>query len=91
MITVFKKYKNIDSVVLYGSRAKGSYKNGSDIDLTITGKDISIKTLYKIEENLEDLMLPYKIDLSLYCNIENENLKQHIKRVGINLLTYSTI
>lgn len=86
IVAVFKGFTTIESAILYGSRAKGNYKNGSDIDLTLKGKSIELSTLYKIEGELDDLMLPYKIDLSIYANIGNINLIDHINRVGIDLL-----
>ena len=82
LISIFKEQKDIDKVVLYGSRAKGNYREGSDIDLTILGKNLSLKSIYDIEEKVEDLLLPYHIDLSIYDQIDNQDLIEHIKRVG---------
>lgn len=77
----FAKYTQIEQVLIYGSRAKGNYKNGSDIDLTIVGKaDFSI--LLKLQNQLDDLLLPYKIDLSLHHQITNPDLLDHMQRVG---------
>jgi type I restriction enzyme S subunit len=80
--SVFSKYPVIDKVMLYGSRAKGNYRNGSDIDLTIISKHLDLSILFKIETQLDDLMLPYKIDLSIFSKIENQDLIDHINRVG---------
>ena len=79
---IFIKYNNINEVLLYGSRAIGNYKEGSDIDLTIKG-DVKFKDLQKIINELEDLLLPYKFDISIFSDINNDNLIDHIKRVGI--------
>jgi predicted nucleotidyltransferase len=79
---IFKKYQKIESVFIYGSRAKGNFKNGSDIDLTIDGAELTLTDLFKIENELDDLFLPYKIDLSLIHHIESAELLEHIKRVG---------
>ncbi len=81
--SVFRNYNCIIKAVIYGSRAKGNYRNGSDIDLTLIGEDINLTTLLKIENELDDLLLPYKIDLSVYNKIENIDLINHIKKVGI--------
>ncbi len=81
---VFAKYPRIDRVVLYGSRAKGNYKHGSDIDLTIISEDINLQILHKIENEIDDLLLPYKIDISIYSHIKNENLLDHINRIGLD-------
>ena len=67
---VFKKYSSIKSVMIYGSRAKDTFKKGSDIDLVIMN-DISERDLNNIVFELEELMIPYKIDLSVYSNINN--------------------
>lgn len=80
---VFAAHPEIDQVVLYGSRAKGNYRTGSDIDLTIKGDQLTLSQLTRIEQELDDLLLPYKIDLSLFHTIENQDLIQHINRVGI--------
>lgn len=77
----FEKYSGIEMVVVYGSRAKDNYKQGSDIDLTIQG-DITLSQLLKLENELDDLLLPYKIDLSLINQINNPDLLAHIERAG---------
>ena len=81
--SVFSKFPEIEEVIVYGSRAKGNYKNGSDIDVTLKG-DLSLSTLLKIENDIEDLLLPYKVDLSLYSQIDSPSLKEHIERCGKN-------
>ena len=80
---VLANYSEVEKVILYGSRAKGNYKNGSDIDLTIIGNELTLATIYKIENDLDDLYLPYKIDLSIYEKISNSALIEHIDRIGI--------
>lgn len=77
----FKKYPEISLVVIYGSRAKGNNKRYSDIDLTIVG-NLDFAKLLRLENELDDLLLPYKIDLSLLHHISNPNLLEHIQRVG---------
>ena len=81
--SVFKNYSIIHKAILYGSRAKGNYRNGSDIDLTLMGDDIDLSTLFKIENELDDLLLPHKIDLSIFSKIDNADLIDHIIRNGI--------
>lgn len=80
---VFSQYPDIEKVVLYGSRAKGNYRDGSDIDLTLMGGALSHAQLNRIETQLDDLLLPYTIDLSIFESIDNENLIDHIWRVGV--------
>jgi predicted nucleotidyltransferase len=83
LIQIFEKTPNIDVVILYGSRAKGTYKPGSDIDLTIRSEHMSLSELLKLENEFDDLLLPYKIDVSLFNEIDNPALIDHINRVGV--------
>jgi predicted nucleotidyltransferase len=83
--SVFARHSAIDSVVIYGSRAKGNYRAGSDIDLTIKGSDIPFAELMQIEDQVDDLMLPYSVDLSQYHLLENADLIAHIDRVGVEI------
>ena len=79
---VFAGYPEIDKVVLFGSRALGTHKEGSDIDICLCGEEITITKLLEIRCRLDDLMLPYKLDTSIYHRIDNQELKNHIDRVG---------
>lgn len=79
---VLSHFPNIDQAVLYGSRAKGTYKAGSDIDLTLYGDTLTIQNLSAISSELDDLLLPYTIDLSLFSMLNNADLREHIGRVG---------
>ena len=79
---VFAQFPEVEKVMLYGSRAKGTYRPGSDIDLTLMGSALNLKTLFRIETELDDLLLPYMIDLSIFEHIDNPDLLDHIRRVG---------
>ena len=79
---IFAAFPQIEKVILYGSRAKGNYKLASDIDLTLVGTDIDLTLQFKIENMLDDLLLPYTIDLSILKQIGNPDLIDHINRVG---------
>lgn len=83
MQTVLVRYPEVDKAVLYGSRAKGNYKMGSDIDLTLYGSGLTLTILHKIENELDDLLLPYKIDLSIFEQIADPAVIDHIRRVGV--------
>lgn len=80
--SIFESHSSINEVIIYGSRAKGSNKPASDIDLTVKGDSIPMSLLNKISTELDDLLLPYTIDLSIYQHIENQELLNHIQRVG---------
>jgi len=79
---VFAAHPEVDEVILYGSRAKGNYKVGSDIDLTMKGEAVDFDVLSTISQELYDLPIPYMIDLSIFSNISNANLVEHIERIG---------
>lgn len=81
--TVFSRWPGVQRVILYGSRAKGNYGHGSDIDLTIVGNTVTQSDILKIAAELDELLLPYKIDLSLMRQIEDRAVIDHIKRVGV--------
>jgi predicted nucleotidyltransferase len=78
---VFAHCAQVQQVLLYGSRAKGNFRPNSDIDLTIMG-DLDWKIFTQLETELDDLLLPYQIDLSLFSHLENKQLIEHIQRVG---------
>jgi len=81
---VLMGYPQIEKAILYGSRAKGNYKNGSDIDLTLCGgPDLTLRVLYKVMDALDDLWLPYTIDLSIWAHISDAEVREHIQRVGL--------
>lgn len=79
---VFSNYKDIEKVLIYGSRSIGNYKPSSDIDLTLLGANLNLEMLQELEFELDDLLLPYKFDISIYDKIENPEFLKHIDRVG---------
>ena len=85
IIAVFAKYTQIEKILLYGSRAKGNYRNGSDIDLTLIGDQLNYSQLSGIESDIDDLFLPYSFDISIFKDIDNPDLVEHINRVGVVL------
>jgi len=82
--TALSQFSEIDSAILYGSRAKGNYRVGSDIDLTIKTKgEVDKDLLFQVIGAIENLELIYQFDISLFDQITNENLVEHINRVGV--------
>ena len=79
---VLARHPQVKQVLLYGSRAKGNYRDASDIDLALLGADLTDLRLSTIESELDDLMLPYTIDLCRFSAIDNPALVDHIQRVG---------
>jgi len=81
--SIFSRYQDIRQAVLYGSRAKGNYRNGSDIDVTLkTGADFTFTDLLRLGNDFDDSDMPYFVDVSIYDDISNYDLKAHIDRVG---------
>lgn len=80
---VLSRYPSVQKATLYGSRAKGNYKNGSDIDLTLHGNGLSLNLVYKILNDFDNLLLPYTIDLSVFDDIRDPDVVDHIRRVGV--------
>ncbi len=77
-------FPEIKVAVLYGSRAKGNYKTGSDIDLTLkTADEISERLLFRVMHALDNLDLPYSFDISIFDQLDNSELIDHINRVGV--------
>jgi predicted nucleotidyltransferase len=80
---VFSSCPEVERVILYGSRAKGNYRDGSDIDLAIVGDQVTAEQFSRLQLALDDLLLPYTIDLSLIRQIENPDILAHVERVGV--------
>lgn len=80
ILSLLAQYQEIEAVKIYGSRAMGTHWRGSDIDLAIFGNCEAI--VGNLLTRLDELPLPYKFDVSDYSRIKNQELKQHIDRVG---------
>jgi len=81
LLSIIEKYSAIEQVIIFGSRAKGTYTEGSDIDITLIG-DISKNEFYSFKTALEESSIPYLFDVSIYNELTSDDLKEHIKRVG---------
>jgi predicted nucleotidyltransferase len=82
LLEFFEKFPQVEEVKVYGSRAKGNYKRGSDIDFAVFGKDIDFRLLSKITAEIDELPTPYKFDITHYETLKHQPLKEHIDRVG---------
>ena len=84
LLKTFKGFPEVDQVLLFGSRAKGNYRPGSDIDLAIKGKEVGPDLIFKLKSTFnERLPIPYQVDVVGYENLDHKSLKEHINRVGI--------
>lgn len=88
---VLALHPEVEAAILYGSRAKGNHRHGSDIDLALTGLDLSHTLMTRIAEDFDDGPLPYRFDLSVLDQIRHEPLLDHIRRVGVRLYQRGTI
>ena len=80
---VLKNYSEIEKVIVYGSRAIGIYRSGSDIDLTFVGENLNSKIMSNISNGIDDLLTPYMFDLSILSQIDNTDLVEHIRKFGV--------
>lgn len=78
------KQANIDRAMVFGSRAKGNWRENSDIDIAVFGEGINVGLLVA---QLDELPMPYKFDIVDYNSINSCALREHIDRVGIEIYT----
>ena len=75
---VLSRHPEVERAILYGSRAKGNFKPGS-----MSGSGLDERIRGRIDEELDDLLLPYQFDLSVFTSITHADLIDHIRRVGV--------
>ena len=80
---VLAKFPAVETAILYGSRAKGNFRAGSDIDLTLIGTNLTTRDIGDIDNALDDLLLPWRFDLSRLTDIDHAALRDHIDRIGV--------
>lgn len=85
LVEEIRRCEKVDKIILYGSRAKGTFKKFSDIDMTLKGDGLKREDLYPILERIDDLYLPYEIDLSIYSDLDYQPLIDEIDRYGVEL------
>lgn len=82
LVSVLSSQRNIDKAVVYGSRAKGTNRRFSDVDLTLVGDKLTHRDLNRVALMIDDLLLPYEFDISLCSSLKSKELLEHIDRVG---------
>lgn len=86
IVSVIQNHPEVTEAYLFGSRAKGNFRNGSDVDLALKGDKLTTEIVSSISYQLnEETTLPYKFDVLNYHSISNNDLKEHIDRIGIRL------
>ena len=89
---VLQKYPEVEKAILFGSRAKGNHKHGSDVDIAISGPDVSMQMGWEIAHILnEDYPLPYFFDVLDYTHLKDQALREHIDRVGVVIYKSVTV
>jgi predicted nucleotidyltransferase len=86
VLDVLRRSPRIHRVRLFGSRALGTFREGSDVDLAIEGAGLSLGDLLALHVRLDELNLPYGFDLVDVATVTNPALASHIERFGITLL-----
>lgn len=79
----------VTEAILYGSRAMGTHRPGSDVDITLVGAGLTTRRLLDLSHRIDDLMMPYTFDLSILDQIDSQSLMDHIKRVGKVIYRYA--
>lgn len=82
LTTLFAKYTTIEQVILYGSRAKGNFRANSDIDITLVGENVDRSTLNSLYTEIDDLLLAYQFDISIFHQLSNPDLVEAIEKTG---------
>jgi predicted nucleotidyltransferase len=85
VVAILQQNPKIEKIILFGSRAKGTFRIGSDVDIAIIGNNVSLNDVLDANIEIEKLNLPYQFDLVIYNRIQEEALKDHIDRVGVVL------
>jgi len=85
IVSVLKSNERIVEVILFGSRAKGTFSAGSDIDIALLGDSLKLNDIIQASLEIDNLFLPYKIDLVIFDRIKEDELIEHIQRVGRTL------
>lgn len=92
IISAIKRYPEVDEVIIFGSRATGSCRQGSDIDLAIKGENCNRHIAIDLKSHLnEELPIPYKVDVVSYNDIRNLALKDQIDKNGQLFFSISAV
>ena len=88
IIDSMKEFDEIEGMIIFGSRALGNYKRGSDIDLALIGEDVNEQIVLELSKRLnQELPLPYHFNIIAYGSIKNEALIEHIDQYGIMIFS----
>ncbi len=90
IFSIFSRFPHIERAILFGSRAKGTNKPFSDVDIALVGDALSIADLLRLKNDIDDLLLPYEFDFCIYNDLSNADFISHIDRRGITVFPSET-
>lgn len=82
LVRILETHPSVEEVLIFGSRSKGNFRQGSDIDLAIKGLRLTFDDILTLQVRIEDLNLPYKVDLIDYNKIDDPEFRSHVDRIG---------
>lgn len=86
IVDITKQFEEINEIILFGSRAMGNFKRGSDVDLALKGERVTKSIVHQVDDYLnEQSLMPYFFDVLDYKEIKNTALKNHIDTEGKTL------
>lgn len=86
VVSVLSTFPSLSEAIVFGSRAKGNYRMGSDVDIALKGENLNLDPINAVSFLLnEETTLPYKFDVLNYHSIRNDELLAHINRVGVSI------
>lgn len=80
--SIFRRYASIETVIVFGSRAKGTFRDDSDVDLTFKGNNLTTNILSNVMTDIGNINSPFLFDISLYDSINSSSLKDLIDSEG---------
>ncbi len=89
LCNLFRRHEEIEQAIMYGSRVKGNFKPFSDIDIALTGDRLTYSALSSLSDEIDDLLLPYNVDLSIHDKLKNVSLLEQIQRMGVPIFSRS--
>ena len=85
LCSLFARQREIERVILYGSRARGTHKPFSDVDITLLGVGLTRSHLSRLMADIDESSLPYFFDISLFAKLTNPDLIEQIEQTGVVL------
>lgn len=85
LCSLFARQKEIEQVILYGSRVMGTHKPFSDVDITLLGFRLTRTHLNRLSADIDESSLPYSFDISIFSQLSNPALIEQIEETGVVL------